>query len=165
MVRKSKLRIAAAITAFVAMAGLTVATAASANAQDYNFGSSASWQCSNNTIAYGFIMNPNLIASTDMISSNGNYVFKAQADGNLVVYYHSHAIWNSHTAGSAEIRQFAMQCDGNLVLYGAGSAVRWTAGSGHGLGKAYVLDMQNDGNLVEYMNGVAIWDTGTSGLT
>ena len=123
-----------------------------------------------------------------LFSWDGNYVFKLQYDGNLVLYPSS-SEGNRHTAmwSSGTVNTFGptfvciMQDDGNLVLYGErlndqpgpgygnvyngpqsfGRGSYWPSGTAGNSG-AY-LDMQADGNLVIYTaDRRAIWATGTS---
>jgi peptidoglycan hydrolase-like protein with peptidoglycan-binding domain len=94
-------------------------------------------------------------------SPNGRYRLAMQGDGNLVLYWESHAIWASHTRHHAG-DYVAMQGDGNLVIY-QGRRPIWASGSDQGGSSAYYLKLQNDGNVVIYSPaGKSIWQTRTA---
>ncbi|MGC0151618.1 hypothetical protein ACPRNU_04075 [Chromobacterium vaccinii] len=90
-------------------------------------------------------------------SDNGQYFLAMQADGNLVFYGPSGALWASNTVGSGAI-QAMMQPDGRLVLYRPGGAVVWQINTGWG---GSFLNVQSDGNLVFYRLK-PVWDSHTS---
>lgn len=99
-----------------------------------------------------------------LASSNGNYNFVYQEDGNAVVYKRDgaqdeSAPWSSRTMGKSTGR-LTQQVDGNLVIYDANGAPVWASGS-TGSGEEYEQSkvvMQDDGNLVVYTaSGRAIW--------
>ena len=105
--------------------------------------------------------NHQLAAGQTLVSCNGAYRLNLQADGNLVLYKGSSALWQSATAGSAASRA-VMQGDGNFVLYRSSGSVVWSTKT-VGNDGAY-LDVQNDGNAVLYSaSGTALWSTGTVG--
>jgi hypothetical protein len=68
-----------------------------------------------------------LLAGQSLMTANGNYSLILQADGNLVLYAQSKAVWNSQTAGKGASTLW-MQPDGNLVLYSA-STPTWSSGT------------------------------------
>jgi hypothetical protein len=93
-------------------------------------------------------------------SANGRYRFIYQADGNLVLYGPSGALWNSQTGGKTP-GVCVMQGDGNLVIYGPRAVVIWNSQT-HGNPGSRLI-MQNDGNSVIYRpNNVPIWNTKTT---
>lgn len=84
-------------------------------------------------------------------SANGHYKLIFQrSDGNLVVYRHGTAIWQSNTAKNGN--RFAMQGDGNLVVYNYAATALWASNSRTSSGTIirFMLTMQDDGNLVLY---------------
>ncbi len=85
-----------------------------------------------------------------LVSTNGWFIAKVQADGNFVIYKKpggssDHAIWSSGTniGTNANGYTLRMQADGNLVLYNddvdrsdyAGGSVVWTGKNTHELGQ------------------------------
>jgi hypothetical protein len=96
-----------------------------------------------------------------MDSTNGNYHFYLQGDGNLVLRdAAAKAIWASATNGKGGVR-LVIQGDGNLVLYTSAGKAVWATGT-VGSGAAYLI-VQSDGNLVMYTSaGKPVWSTGTS---
>lgn len=91
-------------------------------------------------------------------SSNGQYHFYFQADGNLVLRdQNSKTVWASATNGKGGVR-LNVQRDGNLVLYTpAGSAV-WATNT-VGSGASYLI-VQNNGSLaLSTASGKAVWST------
>ncbi len=99
-----------------------------------------------------------------LLSTNGLYNLRMQADGNLVMSWTSSGavIWNSGTyQGGA--KRVVMQSDGNLVIYNvsSGQPVWWT-GSFAQMYHNGRLVLQNDHNLVVYANsGAPIWASNT----
>lgn len=102
-----------------------------------------------------------LAASSQYLQSpDGRYRFVMQADGNVVLYGPSGALWSTNTVGS-KARELRMQNDGNLVLYNQSSQAVWSSGTSHHYNAT--LYVQNDGNVVIYEGSTALWSTGTSG--
>jgi hypothetical protein len=102
-----------------------------------------------------------LARGASLTSINKTYRFNHQADGNVVLYHDTNAIWATNTNGRATT-SLNMQTDGNLVLYN-GSAVVWASNTDK---QGYSeLVIQNDGNAVIYKinNESATWASGTSG--
>ncbi|MCW2525857.1 MAG: hypothetical protein JWM76_717 [Pseudonocardiales bacterium] len=93
-------------------------------------------------------------AGQRLTSTNADYVWLMQSDGNAVLYENGEAIGATGSAGPGST--FTIQTDGNAVLYdAAGEAAFWTGTDGNP--GAYLL-MQSDGNLVIYSAaGVALW--------
>lgn len=125
----------------------------------------------NSTIAHRLEITPNypsqltsaqlLNVGHQLVSESLRYRLILQADGNLVLYNNSTAIWNSGTTGVRE-PVLILQADGNLVLYAKGSKPVWNSGTV--TGKHAVLRLQDDGNMVIYAAGNRpFWSTGTSG--
>lgn len=118
----------------------------------------------------------NLTANDSRTSPNGTYRLTVQADGNVVLYKGSSAIWSTGTNGKG-VNDLKVQSDGNLVAYASGSNARWDSNTNGRGGNETILVLQNDGNLVLYkslekitMNGRdyfkgkdAIWSSGTAG--
>ena len=89
-------------------------------------------------------------------SSNGQYRFYLQGDGNLVLrnQQSGQALWSSGTNGQGGTR-LVLQGDGNLVLYTAANAPVWassTVGSG-----ANELRLNDDGSLALYQGASVVW--------
>jgi hypothetical protein len=95
-------------------------------------------------------------------SPDGRFRFVMQADGNVILYGPSGALWSSNTNG-APARELRMQNDGNLVLYTQSSQGIWSSGTLHHYNAFLVV--QNDGNVVIYEGGTALWSTETAGKT
>ncbi len=112
---------------------------------------------STNSLAQGVNFN----IGNRMDSTNGQYHFYLQGDGNLVLRNAAgKAIWASATNGKGGVR-FVLQGDGNLVLYTSARKPVWASGT-VGSGASYLI-VQSDGNLVMYTaSGKAVWSTGTS---
>lgn len=97
---------------------------------------------------------------TFLTSPNGLYRLVMQADGNLVLYSDSRAIWSAVTTGHPGAIA-VMQADGNLVIYQDRRAV-WSSGSARGGRAGYYLFLESDGNLVICTpTNVPIWETRT----
>ena len=96
-----------------------------------------------------------------LVSPSGRYRLALQGDGNLVLYWEGHALWNSGTWNDAP-DHLIMQNDGNLVIY-QGLNVLWDSKSGGALrSSAYYLSLQNDGNAIVYSPANRpIWTTNT----
>jgi hypothetical protein len=104
-----------------------------------------------------------LAASSQYLQSpDGRFRFVMQADGNIVLYGPSGALWSSGTLGT-KARELRMQNDGNLVLYDQTSKGVWSSNTSHHYNAFLVV--QNDGNVVIYEGGTALWSTGTAGST
>ncbi len=91
-----------------------------------------------------------LYPDSEIRSPNGAFVLRYQADGNLVLYGPSGAVWASGTAGLGGLH-CEMQPDGNFVIYHANGAAPWESGTA-GLPGAE-LRVQDDGYLVIYDAG------------
>jgi beta-glucanase (GH16 family) len=107
-----------------------------------------------------------LLRGQQLDSSNGRFHLAMQADGNLVIYDGSSAIWATGTWNLPADRRptrAEMQADGNFVLYNDANQGAWASGS-WGAGRVNpFLEIQDDGNLVIYHNGrSALWASGTS---
>lgn len=88
-----------------------------------------------------------------LVSPDGAYQLDMQAaDGNLVLYRGSQALWSSGPAGAGA--RLEMQRDGNAVLYN-GTSAHWSSGTAGFDGAQLVL--QNDGNLVISEAGRVLW--------
>ncbi len=86
-----------------------------------------------------------------MQSPDGGTTLAYQADGNLVLYAGTHAVWDTRTFDKTA-GQTAMQTDGNLVVYdAAGAAVFNTATFGH---PGAFLAVQSNQMAVVYRPGV-----------
>ena len=102
-----------------------------------------------------------LMPGRSIWSSNGQYRFVYQTDGNLVLYRNSNgaALWGLPISSAYAPGRTIMQSDGNLVVYAANGSPVWsssTAGGGHR------LVVQNDGNVVMYRpDGSSAWATNT----
>jgi len=95
-----------------------------------------------------------------ILSDSGQYKLLQQADGDLVLYGPSGALWASGQSGQVVVKT-SFQGDGNLVQYGQGGKVLWGSRT-HGRGGNRLI-MQDDGNLVIYStSGSAIWATNTN---
>ncbi|KAF7193041.1 Lectin [Pseudocercospora fuligena] len=115
---------------------------------------------------------PNLWPGQSLVSDNGRAIFKAQTDGNLVVYAHlsndadgEHPLWESGSSGRSYNR-VTMNGNGELCAFtyeNNGADTTWKNGSWNsGRPGPYTLRMQDDGNLVIYAaDGAAIWASGT----
>jgi len=95
-------------------------------------------------------------------SSNKNYRFYLQGDGNLVFrnMQTSVAIWSSATNGKNGVR-LNMQSDGNLVLYTAANKAVWASGT-TASGITPKLVINDNGTLQLYHNSTVKWQQGTS---
>ena len=97
--------------------------------------------------------------NTGIDSPDGRFHFIMQADGNLVLYGPSGALWASNT-NTGQVAY--LQADGNLVVYdGNGSPIWASNSSGQWCSVLYV---QPDGNVVLYnLQHKPVWATNTSG--
>lgn len=103
-----------------------------------------------------------LSAGQTLVSSNGQYVFAVQSDGNVVLYNAAGtALWASGTVGNVGAA-LAMQGDGNLVLY-VGSRPIWASNTGGRPAGNYYFAIQTDGNGVIYGPSGPVWATQTDG--
>jgi hypothetical protein len=93
-------------------------------------------------------------------SENGKYRLMMHADGNLVIYAGTTAIWKSNTAGLGYARLRLESTNVlSIYLYNQNKVVWKTPAS---TVTATGLVMQNDGNLVLYgTNNAVIWKSGT----
>ncbi len=89
-------------------------------------------------------------------SPNGRFLLAMQADGNLVTYSGSQAIWSSGTFFPHS--SLHVQSDGNAVIYGTTEGLALWSPVVYSPGGR--LEIQNDGNLVLYSAGHApLWDS------
>ncbi len=91
-----------------------------------------------------------LYPDTEIRSPNGAFALRYQADGNLVLYGPSGAVWASGTGGLGGLH-CEMQPDGNFVIYHASGAAPWESSTA-GLPGAE-LRVQDDGYIVIYDAG------------
>ncbi|HEY2792141.1 MAG TPA: LysM peptidoglycan-binding domain-containing protein [Micromonosporaceae bacterium] len=98
----------------------------------------------------------------ELMSPNGNYKLKMQADGNLVLYGGDQPIWATNTQRKGAER-LVMQDDGNLVVYANGKDDVWSSRTNRNKG-AYLM-LQDDGNLVVYSKDGKdpLWASDTKG--
>lgn len=96
-----------------------------------------------------------------LTSGNVQYALIMQADGNLVLYSGSGALWASNTSGNPGA-YLGVQSDGNIVIYNASGQAIWATNT-NGQSTSYLV-IQTDGNLVAYnTSGVAVWASNTGG--
>ena len=101
-----------------------------------------------------------LTKGSSMTSPNGNYTFKMQSNGNLVLYCNGNPLWSTGT--SSYVTGLTFQADSNLVIRGAGNSAKWGSGSQNTGGT--MLKVQDNGDVVLYTDeSVAVWSTGTAG--
>ncbi|MEV1174064.1 hypothetical protein [Nonomuraea sp. NPDC049784] len=89
-----------------------------------------------------------LLPGQSLISEGGRFKLIQQAQGNLVFYQGTKALWTSPTAGKPGARA-TMQKEGNLVIYGADNKPLWSTPTAGNPG-AYLLLPKESGNLVIY---------------
>ncbi len=91
-----------------------------------------------------------------LVSTNGQFRFEVQGDGNLVTYAASGAVvWSANTQGKGGTT-LSMQGDGNLVLYTSAGSPVWASGT-HGQNVAYLI-LQDSGQLALVSStGNTIW--------
>lgn len=98
-------------------------------------------------------------------STNGQYTFAFQGDGNLVVSRYGTPLWGSQTNGQGGVL-LSMAPDGILRLTAANGQVVWQSRSAGSPGN-YFFEMQDDGNAVIYLQEpgrtVFVWSTETPG--
>ncbi|MET8864975.1 hypothetical protein ABZW11_18715 [Nonomuraea sp. NPDC004580] len=80
--------------------------------------------------------------------TSGRFKLVQQAQGNLVFYDGTKALWTSPTSGHPGARA-TMQKEGNLVIYGPGNKPLWSTPTAGNPG-AYLLLPKQSGNLVIY---------------
>jgi hypothetical protein len=105
----------------------------------------------------GEVLNPN----QSITSSNGQFTFVYQVDGNLVLYRNTDGQprWSSSTDGRPT-GVCIMQTDGNLVIYAPNINPIWSSDTSQHPGSRLIV--QNDGNVVIYSpDGTAVWATNT----
>lgn len=96
-----------------------------------------------------------------LTSGNVQYALIMQADGNLVLYSGSGALWASNTSGNPGA-YVGVQSDGNIVIYNSSGQAIWATNT-NGQSTSY-LAIQTDGNLVAYnTSGTAVWASNTGG--
>jgi hypothetical protein len=101
-----------------------------------------------------------LDAGMSLVSHNGLYRLIMQSDGNLVLYWKAHPLWQTKTRGHAAV-SVIMQADGNLVLYDTFGPL-WDSRSTQPARGDYTLALQNDGDMIIYSaSGHPIWQSYT----
>lgn len=106
----------------------------------------------------GEVLNPGQSIS----STNGQYTFVYQGDGNLVLYRNRDGkpLWGSTNTWGKTDGVCVMQGDGNLVIYDSNSNPIWASETWQHPGSRLVV--QSDGNVVMYSpNGTSVWATNT----
>lgn len=90
-----------------------------------------------------------------LVSSNGQYRFTLQGDGNLVLRKTSgNVLWNSDTAGKNGA-SLSLQTDGNLVLYTLSGKAVWSSKTN---GKTVTMLKLYDNGCLALMNGnTKVW--------
>jgi len=95
----------------------------------------------------------NAIRANVTIASRNSYRLDFQADGNLVLYNGTTAIWNSQSVisyGSAnQLASISFETSGNVICSTTGQLNYWTA---YFLVNRPIWVMQDDGNFVGYSN-------------
>ncbi|SEH02558.1 D-mannose binding lectin [Nonomuraea solani] len=90
--------------------------------------------------------------------TSGRFKLVQQAQGNLVFYDGTQALWTSPTSGRPGARA-TMQKEGNLVIYGADNKPLWATPTAGNPG-AYLLLPKESGNLVIYSrDNRPLWST------
>ncbi|MEV5571760.1 hypothetical protein AB0L06_17045 [Spirillospora sp. NPDC052269] len=139
-----------------ALAAATLATAAVTSAVPA-FAESAQPRVEASAVRSVLKSGQTLKAGQYLRSPNGGYKLAMQADGNLVVYRGSKAIWNSHTWVKGSVA--TMRTDGDLVV-AKGSHRYWSSHtSGRPGAHGAYLTMQNDGNAVVYTGKTPLWSS------
>jgi hypothetical protein len=92
----------------------------------------------------------------DYYQANGEFDFRFQTDGNLVLYKNGAAIWASNTSDKGVVK--AVIENGGINLLDASGNVVWRTGGG---GDGY-LAFQADGNVVYYAP-IEVWGDGPPG--
>jgi YD repeat-containing protein len=103
--------------------------------------------------------NQSLSRGQSIKSTDGQYEFKYQSDGNVTLSGPAGILWSNSKSGVASDR-LTMQSDGNLVLYSGGTVV-WSSNT-NSPGTPY-LKVFNDGNAVIVNGNSGVWATGTGG--
>ncbi|MEV0615190.1 hypothetical protein AB0I81_17845 [Nonomuraea sp. NPDC050404] len=99
-----------------------------------------------------------LLPGQSLTSGGGRFKLVQQAQGNLVFYDGTKALWTSPTSGNPGART-TMQKEGNLVIYGLGNKPLWSTPTSGNPG-AYLLLPNSSGNLVIYSkDNRALWST------
>lgn len=107
-----------------------------------------------------------LLSDQAIYSPNGNFQFRMQSDGNLVVYQKSETDWvplgwATYTVGTGATDAY-FQSDGNLVLYTSTGQPVWSSDTY--IYHCAVLAVKDDGNVtITSPDGVIVWQTGTGG--
>ncbi|HEX4518785.1 MAG TPA: Ig-like domain repeat protein [Gaiellaceae bacterium] len=98
-----------------------------------------------------------LTVGQSLLSRSGAYRLTMQADGNLVEYQGTTAIWAPGTnPGGVSV---SMQTDGNLVVYGNDGVALWSSGTSGDAGASLLLS--DDGRLeLVSPDGVVLWGAG-----
>ncbi|EMM7968637.1 TPA: hypothetical protein VDT85_003744 [Pseudomonas aeruginosa] len=99
------------------------------------------------------IIPPGTVMPRGTVYVNGNYSFRFQTDGNLVVYSGSTPIYNAELDGKGGVKA-QMQYDGNFVVYDANDNAIWHTHT-DGNQNAYMA-FQPDGHLLIVKQDV-IW--------
>ena len=98
---------------------------------------------------------------SSLTSPNGNYTFRMQQEGDLVLDCNGNSIWSSGTNGS--VKGLAFQGDSNLVIYSTEGTALWSSRTPNTEGA--MLQVQDDGNVVLYTDNLTVvWETETDGL-
>ncbi|KAF8852794.1 alpha-D-mannose-specific plant lectin, partial [Acephala macrosclerotiorum] len=105
-----------------------------------------------------------LVPGTSLVSSNGEFTWTFQLDGNIVLYGPNpcnQVMWASNTAGHHNCWSLVMQIDGNLVAYDANGGAFFATNTVSKGGTEVVV--QADGNVVMYNNAQTSspWSTNT----
>lgn len=98
-----------------------------------------------------------LLPGQSLLSANGQYIFRYQTDGNLVIYENrpgGRSLWATQTSGVLS-HYLLMREDGCLALYcdggdGEPSVTQWSTGTAGDGGRSPFFILQNDGNAVIY---------------
>jgi hypothetical protein len=98
--------------------------------------------------------NAALTAGQQLTSPGGGYRLSMQADGNLVEYSGSTALWASATNGTGSYA--VMQGDGNLVVYSSSNKAVWASGTSGNPGSYLLLTSSGALDLIA-PNGSLLW--------
>lgn len=91
-----------------------------------------------------------------IVSTNGQYRFELQGDGNLVTYSAAGAVvWTANTQGKGGTVLY-MQGDGNLVLYTAAGSPVWASGT-NGQSVAYLILKDSGALALVSPSGATVW--------
>jgi len=103
--------------------------------------------------------NTSITSGQYYFSPDGRFKLIMQADGNLVLYMGSSALWSSGTAGNTGAYA-TFQNDGNLVVYRSTGTLAWSSNTAGNPGSFLVV--QTDGNMVIYRSDATVaWATHT----